>query len=154
MTEAPTVWLTAEPVSMKLSDAISLGATMHGQAFGALCDTHYSCVMSQPISTTVRTCALGAAAVAVNWLERVRMNFGLLEQLFPILGATGWCPQCGCVHNLVTIISHINDEHRWSRERIAEFVATFESAEIPAETEVPAEIPAEVPVETKEPVYA
>lgn len=103
---------------MKLSDAIRLGSMLKPQGFGGLRDH-------------VGTCALGAAEDAVGMIWWVK--FGS----HPALMAT--CPACGDAttydSNLNTV-AHLNDDHRWTREQIADWVATIEPADAPAQAEI------------------
>src|SRR5580765_2975940 len=90
---------------MKLSEAIRLGSMLKPQAFG-----HFD--------TGRGTCALGAAREAAGGMS------------FPISTASpATCPACQQV--MVTsekvwataaTVVHLNDKHRWTRERIADWV--------------------------------
>jgi hypothetical protein len=85
-------------MTLKLSEAIRLGAMLHPQAFGQL-------------HSSEGTCALGAAEDA---------GF----QLASILGKNQFyrCPVCGGFGTLPVIIELFNDWHRWTREQIADWV--------------------------------
>jgi hypothetical protein len=104
---------------MKLSAAILLGSTLRKQCF-------------RDLFRDGGSCAMGAAFEAIG-----------ADRLFPLEG-TPWrwllvaslrCPECGVEEPWVTIVitSHLNDKHRWSRERIAEWVATVEPQDIQGE---------------------
>jgi hypothetical protein len=66
------------------------------------------------------SCALGAA-VAAGWV---------LDD--PVLYTPVFCPVCGSANDpidafhLRDAVIHLNDDHRWTRDRIADFVATVE----------------------------
>ncbi len=103
---------------MRLSDAIRLGAMLHPQCFGALN------VMALETQRVLRTCALGAAEEAGYDTSPLR------ENLF--LEARAQCP-AGCMLTgqtwLRDTITHLNDDHRWTREQIADWVASIERRE-------------------------
>jgi hypothetical protein len=114
---------------MKLSEAIRLGATLKPQAFDGL-DHHGG------------SCALRAAAEALGLpTDGIYINYNLLRELYPYLGKAGQpCPVCATKIGLPSdVIGHLNDKHRWTRERIADFVETIEVA-TPAEPIVEAEV--------------
>jgi hypothetical protein len=108
---------------MKLSEAILLGSTLHPQGFGDF-------RVAGPISGQLLTCAWGAAHDAVGMVdddddEPLNWRWSTVE-------GEVHCPQeeCNRTQNYHgTMIVHLNDEHKWSRERIAEWVATVEPAE-------------------------
>ena len=115
---------------MTLSEAIRLGSMTGGQAFGTMKDMHGN------------TCALGAAREAVGVTAWLAMKCQLMR--YP-----AQCPVCNipCVvsfgglldYSLYGTIGHLNDEHRWTRLQIANFVETIELAPtVPGDTEVPA----------------
>lgn len=96
---------------MKLSEAIRLGAMLRPQAFRKAFDKEGSC-------------AWGAAKEAVGELD------GEPAQLWPwIVSSFPTCPQCGHSHAIgfVSVVSAcLNDNHKWSRERIADWVEAVE----------------------------
>lgn len=109
---------------MKLSEAILLGSTMNPQAFG---------VYEDPDG---HTCALGAALKAVGFVVHkvllpmdAMVNSTNLAWLFPFLHYYDACPGCGAANTVFNIIPHLNDDHKWTREQIAEWVATVEPKE-------------------------
>jgi len=106
---------------MRLSEAIRLGAMMKPQGFEYLLQGGH-------------TCALGAAADACGLLETDLLLHHTLQgearRRFPILRdfKDRWCPE-GCAVSRVGVegvILHLNDSHRWTRERIADWVETIE----------------------------
>lgn len=106
---------------MKLSEAIRLGSMLRPQAFGGLFVANGSC-------------ALGAAEEAAGgrWM--------LLWLDHPSMFAP--CPDCqrqikGLGMDMPTI-AHLNDSHSWTRERIADWVATIEPQDAPVEQPVAA----------------
>lgn len=97
---------------MRLSEAIRLWAMLHPQYFGA---TYGMDVNHQVLGT----CAMGAARQA-----------GFIVRREGVLDIATRCPHCGKVRDaLLRVITHLNDGHRWTRERIADWVATVEPAE-------------------------
>lgn len=98
---------------MKLSEAIRLGSTLAPQAFGNF--KHGG-----------GTCALGAAWEAVCG----DIGVGILDlpSDWSWTGRTSVeCPACDAPSGSVTrVITHLNDDHRWTREAIADWVKTLE----------------------------
>lgn len=94
---------------MRLSDAIRLGSMLHPQGFGklAVLDLH---------GQILATCALGAAVQA----GYVRGS---------LLVAVASCPVCDGVAQGRQLITHLNDAHHWTREAIADWVESLESAQ-------------------------
>ena len=124
----------ARPV-MRLSEAIRLGATMKPQGFGRILSADWDA-----------TCAIGAAIDALDLWDQSRDP--KFEELYGATGSRGgratkvidlprdWqlalathasCPACdGVSGTLGGLIPHLNDCHRWTRERIADFVELHE----------------------------
>lgn len=103
---------------MKLSEAILLGSVLAPQGFGMLQNDRG------------HLCALGAAARAIGsnctaTLEAI--------SLWPWINCEVRSVRCpACVRIAVTIgenIVHLNDEHKWTFERIARWVASVEPQE-------------------------
>lgn len=105
---------------MKLSEAIRLGSMLKPQAFGTVFDGK-------------GTCAVGAAKDAVG---KLHLSF------YYVAHAHRWdanqyqwnqqCPVCrGITREGVTcgMIPHLNDDHRWTREQIADWVEGVEAAQ-------------------------
>ncbi len=104
---------------MKLSEAIRLGAMLKPQYF-----------VGVP-STLGGSCALMAAGDAIG------VNYMLVDVLpvWPILATRSVCPECNACNTVEFIIACcLNDKHRWTRERIADWVAAIEPQDTPAET--------------------
>ncbi len=102
---------------MRLSEAIRLGAMFRPQSFGFFFDAG-------------KSCALGAA------LEAVGVRYGAFFKAELIIQSYwGWtsifvqCPVCASRESVRTIIARLNNEHRWTREEIADWVATVEPAD-------------------------
>lgn len=94
---------------MKLSEAIRLGATLRPQVRGVTRNARGSC-------------ALGAALEAIG----VDGTYTDVLDHFPISRRYVACPVDYVEHVLVGVIRMLNDDHGWSRERIADWVETFE----------------------------
>jgi hypothetical protein len=121
--------------NLSLSTAIRLGAMLKPQAFKALYETfpQVTRLMGQvvQIKQVVATCALGAAYDAIGKLDVE----GYDMQEFPVLKVVACCPVGGCGKgiynpmvsmNIEDVIPHLNDDHRWTRERIAGWVESIE----------------------------
>lgn len=129
---------------MKLSEAIRLGAMVHPQGFGALISHDWNGDRSR----IRETCALGAAWVAsggasheaivtadlVTWRGYTRAGGRILILDLPdawtgTLNLQTDCPErCGN-GTLAGTIQHLNDQHHWTREQIADFVEAIERRE-------------------------
>jgi hypothetical protein len=132
---------------MKLSEAILLGSTIRPQTYGVAFDV-------------VGSCAFGAAMEAVGCKYKPE-GLSTAEEYttYNILTAWPWleasrepCPECHrktIIGTREVISMHLNDKHKWSRERIAEWVSTIEPADNPADAAVTREREAEA-VETSQ----
>lgn len=125
-----------------LAAAILRGAAYRPQATNG---EYYEEPMS--ITEPFASCSLGAAYEATHgpyeawgvlpaWVEQddLRGDFPCLDKQAPV------CPDLACVWSdadsvylffdprdrLLDLINHLNDEHKWSREAIAVFVAGLE----------------------------
>jgi hypothetical protein len=138
--------------NMKLSEAMRLGAMMTTQAFGQ-------------IETEDGTCALGAAIQAAgckscrvtNLSQGLRTRpispdavamelISIPNEWYALLKHDTACPACGLVQATSIQIPHLNDDHRWTRERIADWLEPFEEiGEEPCLTIVPSLEPVSQP---------
>ena len=102
---------------MRLSDAIQLGAMITSQAFRALFKGEGAC-------------ALGAALLAVGVSpEEARCA---VRKRWPWAFAVSVdCPSCGRARLVCQVIVHLNDDHRWTREKIGAWVAGIEPSQPP-----------------------
>jgi hypothetical protein len=114
---------------MRLSDAIRLGVMLKpAQAFYVLYDP-----------ATGASCALGAAADALGLLDTTRRNAYTVGAKGPdtwrwMQHGSFECPACeGRDDDAQALIIHLNNDHRWTRERIADWVATIEPPDMSAE---------------------
>src|SRR6266702_918790 len=97
---------------MKLSEAMRLGAMLKPQGFGLF-----------DVIRDELACALVAARLAIG------LDKALLSE-FPVLyEPVDKCPSCSLEYQfgLSQMVVHLNDDHRWTRERIADWIeANFE----------------------------
>jgi hypothetical protein len=92
-----------------LSESIWRGAAMKPQSFRGLFDDG-------------GTCAIGAAMDAIG--KCGHMDF---LTAFPLLDELVECPTYQFTAPLHVVIAYLNNSERWSRERIAAWVATIEA---------------------------
>jgi hypothetical protein len=139
---------------MRLSEAIRLGAMLKPQAFGMEEGT-----VPGPrtpgdvlgLRAQIGTCAMGAA-VDAGWryqTERIErlvngsvMFWSTATPMTPITLWSASCPcqnrrQCEQPKSVIHVVTHLNDHHEWTRERIADWVETIE-AQHEAQTSAPA----------------
>lgn len=103
---------------LRLSEAIRLGSTMKPQGFFGF----------HPNGGT-QSCALGAAGDAIGitlvTIAPLPKEWCDLNRIHPLPP----CPVDGCSGVRITFlgtIAHLNDDHRWTRERIADWVELHE----------------------------
>jgi hypothetical protein len=119
------------PDLMPFSQAIRLGALITKPYTG----------LSDLCNPPQATCVLGAALVALGLFgkcdHKTSLAVKLLVERYPFLKEVHECPvgqSCGFHGNnnkvltceLSTILFHLNDRHRWTRERIADWVESIE----------------------------
>src|SRR5215471_8024509 len=121
--------MNSDAKPMRLSEAIRLGAMMKPQACGVWIDDNGG------------TCALGAAydafgikfdasGIPNGYLDELDL---WLHRIIELQAAT--CPECGLNTPAIGLIPHLNDAHRWTRQRIADFVGLYEPLPIPESEE-------------------
>lgn len=112
---------------MKLSEAIRLGAMLKPQAFG-----QYGSVAS---------CALRAATDALGIppnkadspdYDALKARYRYLDVLQPCPVPTCWLS--GETDRALAVIYHLNDHHQWTREQIADWIATIEPQDAEPQT--------------------
>lgn len=106
-------------LTMKLSEAMRLGSTLLPQGFGLFRDHE------------ITACAMDAAFIATGDRKKYGNSANWPDSWAAVCRRNVPCPECGYRASgplpLVAIIAcHLNDGHRWSRERIADFVETLE----------------------------
>lgn len=110
---------------MKLSEAIRLGSMMKPQGFG---DFYITPIWKSngPLGLEIplheASCALGAALDATDTDDS-----DYPDAWNPLVDFRRQCPQCSTYQEIVwDVIVHLNDDHRWTRERIADWVEQIE----------------------------
>lgn len=106
---------------MQLSEAIRLGAMTTPQGHG---NASY-------FSDEAR-CALGSAAHALGLqlADGLGPLYNLLITVYPWMKQGLFpCSECGHLDVAISIIWHLNDSHRWTREQIADWVESVEPKE-------------------------
>jgi hypothetical protein len=122
---------------MKLSEAIRLGSMLVPQCFRT---TFKRCLVidnNQVRINITAACALGAAVLVVE-NNYSNVSWVTTSMRWPWIGKVMCrCPEISCTEDernypipTDAMIAHLNDDHRWTRERIAEWVATIEPTEI------------------------
>lgn len=107
---------------MRLSEAIRLGAMLKPQAFGDFSDG-------------TGTCAWGAANEAIG--KSVDDDY-VDDEWMDVCHADVRCPECGDCRGttdkdadgqsrVASLIEHFNDDHLWTRERIADWLEGVEA---------------------------
>lgn len=98
---------------MKLSEEIRLGAMLRPQAFGHLI-------------ADGATCAIGAACEAIGQLCcGFPVQWEWAHSQAPVT-----CLACAKpIWSVALTIVHLNNDHRWTRERIADWLETVEAAQ-------------------------
>jgi hypothetical protein len=97
---------------MRPSEAIRLGSMLHPQGFKAYEQTRR--INGQLVT---QTCAIGAGLAADPSFDEVG-----LAGIAPVR-----CPECADRGTVPAIIIHLNDDHRWTRERIADWLEPIEN---------------------------
>jgi hypothetical protein len=96
-----------------LSEAILLGAMMRPPAFG-------------PLKYPKASCSLQAGLDAVGH-EMGRYIYPAVVKIWPWLNRNVECPWCVREHAVYNVIGLcLNDRAKWSRQKIAKWVATIE----------------------------
>jgi hypothetical protein len=119
---------------MRLSEAIRLGSMLRKQGFGRL--------FVHAAEGDLRSCALGAAeealrgGAAYDWrhADKVGDVYTIYSEL---LDSRNSCPRCAerdVQYSAQTqaIVHHLNDDHRWTREAIADWLEALELQPAPA----------------------
>ena len=139
---------------IKLSEAIRLGSMIRPQTYGRLYGARDVPIVGDVLGLRqerVASCALGAAyeaagcpsktitavADAVGTREPVKAGAAAIMVTVPpqwtwSLGAAASCPMCDRRDVVIRLIAHLNDEHLWSRERVADWIETLEGAPLSA----------------------
>lgn len=105
---------------MKLWEAMLEGAKKGPQLFGV------------SLLPSGESCAFGAIYLGAG----INPHRERLQDHFPELDRETICPEADHRNTLSGVIVHLNDEHNWSRQRIAEWLANRELKFKPMETKV------------------
>lgn len=105
---------------MRLSESIRLGAMLRPQAFGVT-------------ANATGTCALGGALAAIG----VAGTYNDALDHWPVASLKVQHPIHDYEHVLYGVVRSLNDEHRWTRAQIADWVATIEAQQAPTPIETP-----------------
>lgn len=100
--------------ALKLSEAIRAGAESGPQLFGCTSDGKGG------------SCALGAALIALGHDDK---TYNRVFDYFDLASQNSVNPATGEPRIVLTVIRELNDTHRWTREQIADWVATIEHSE-------------------------
>lgn len=135
---------------MTFSEAIRLGAMLGPQARGAIARKRRKYIFFGPVIQ--ESCALGAAFHAQGCGQHdevvteqragfrgaggaigdIRTVIEVPDEWSILLWSTAACPVCPLPAGpLFRVIPHLNDTHLWTREAIADWVATIELASRP-----------------------
>jgi hypothetical protein len=123
---------------VNLSEAIRLGAMLKPQA--------------RSMHSQWGTCALGAAADAIGVLPELkpensgaygRAHLALIRR-WPLLGTPIENPISGTSESVRDAVMWLNDHGKWTREQIADWVATIEAQHEQQATEQPQPVHVEV----------
>lgn len=106
---------------MKLSEAIRLGAMMGKQLFGRFRSFE---------DGDDSSCALGSALKAIGSADCSVTE--ITDRFSWITVVNVACPACPAKDTCASVTVHLNDDHRWTRDAIADWVATIEPAEVHA----------------------
>jgi hypothetical protein len=96
------------------SEAIREGAKLRPQGFGEL-------------HANGASCAIGAGREAIyGTTEGEQEHYDQIRALFPYLQTRASCPACPLRLSLFIVAYHLNDDHRWTREQIADWLQSEE----------------------------
>ena len=112
---------------MKLSEAIKLGSMLRPQGFGKGFDGTGTCAMGAADEAMGATIDAKLGTMHSHGTNRPEWSWAKKGSSFGDVP----CPVCRSIGSPASRISvHLNDEHRWTRERIADWVATIEPQEV------------------------
>src|SRR5687767_14918938 len=99
------------------SDAIRYGATLRPQGEGG----------TSAQAAVGRSCAILAGAEAMTGTLWIDGDYQLVKRAFPYLLNPAECPQhcqdgISYKPKLLDVLYHLNDEHKWTREAIADWL--------------------------------
>lgn len=131
--------------TMSLSEAMRLGSMTTRPTRNTLCRT------DDETGAILETCAMGAAYVAAGVLYAGKVTVPPPDDTpewhwaYYHLAEAIRCPDPGCrpmhFNSVLGVILHLNDDHDWSREAIADWVADVERATERARARATASVP-------------
>ena len=132
---------------MKLYEAIRLGSMLHPQTFDHL-EEFRRVYSPNPLigvrKIVVATCAMGAAFKALGITNETEVpNEWRSEEEVSVSCPTksdevSYCGDPDC--SMSDMVMHLNDTHRWTREKIADWLEPIEEAKVVAKEEVLVEV--------------
>lgn len=112
---------------MQLHEAIRLGAMLKPQNFG-----------EESVPHVHKSCALGAAcdALGIVVAHGLDADYAAIQGRYPALYThEAECPACQDRDVPVSLVWHLNDRHRWTREEIATWLEGIEGQATPVESD-------------------
>ena len=101
---------TTTPI--KPSEAMRLGRMLYPRG----CEGQ----LTQPYDGGWAVCAAGAMYVGYGWTPGGLAAPSYIPPVFQVKEST--CPACSVLGNAADVTTHLNDEHCWSTERIADWL--------------------------------
>jgi hypothetical protein len=108
-----------------LAAAMRKGAALRPQCFTTYFETDGTSGSWVPVAS----CALGAAYEGKTGMVDWNLTRNELLNLFPEAAGRGCiCPACGALFTVAPLVTHLNDDHHWTREAIADWLDRLEVA--------------------------
>ncbi len=139
-----------EPQPPSFSEAIRLGAMLGPQIFGEVFgDDDASCgngAAFKAAGCRIREALPGESGLFLRQPSPNVMVVEIPEEWHPVMETAVVCPQCQSWRTagfnillqdyVPRVVAHLNDDHRWTREAIADWVESIEKS-LAKETEAP-----------------
>lgn len=103
---------------MKLSHAIMMNGMTKPQGFG-----------DKSVYSIDSPCAIGGALQAIGKQRDGSSAYHTFTYEWPWVNRSSSCPSCPAAGTVRDTIWHLNDNHRWTRQQIAEWVSRVEPDE-------------------------
>jgi hypothetical protein len=122
---------------IRLSEAIRLGSMLKPQIFGEATDGVGTCALMAGIEAAgLKLRPVRPEEYGTPTDRAARSHAGDYVVEFPpewrwatFAGKRVDCPVCEQRESVYRLIPHLNDQHRWTREAVADFIATIEPPE-------------------------
>jgi hypothetical protein len=102
-----------------LAEAMRKGAALRPQCFGS----YFMFEDRDGKMTPIESCALGAAYEGETGEVNGNLTLEEMLRVFPDIAGKGcMCSSCGESHTVCTMVVHLNDTHKWTREQIASWL--------------------------------